>query len=468
MSEAIMTTTQAAKLWAEAQVGGERVRVIEEDWIRWMQEGVIVDPTVRRFTMVRALRPRDIGLYLSDAAEQEWGKVMKLGDRYLLPKPILNKAASIEKSIRQIAQGLGAFRTHWGWFVPFTAWPKFKEATEDRSWEYPSGSLIETGEVLDTFAQLIRDGKDAGQPINFVTQYHLLGRYIETNFQLIRQWVREDNAAVAADVYQTVRDAYPTQMAHDSVEAFAVDYVERLDGELKDIGGSAVGASYEVTYDLEFIPLPSMLAADFDKAETIRIGTEAKRQAAYVENEKRQLELKQARSSAQTKIDMMEDMHRDVVNEMRRGLEEKVFSFVDDLRGQVMENFYVAATSIKAYLEENGSLSPRHSQQITNLLAVAQNQVFFEWPEAEAMMKKLQGMMDKTPADRKPEQVRSILIDIQNISKDVLTRMGDNPRVPITATLADAPKVAMRDLNESRVNLGLTELKVPTARSREL
>lgn len=267
------TRRQAADAFADS-VGEDRtsVRVLDPKWLDLLKAGARVDIHCTRWRAVTTLTLEDLGIEPASGDErQAWEAVLALGNRYLLPKHVVDGAQSIENRFRGVLWR-NSYKTHWGYFVPqqkYVAWRA--EATAIKA-EYAE------------FAQHIYDGW-TDLTAQVAAEYRAIGH---------QNYWRLVNAG-----------RQPTDHGQNEwTEAFVKRCMRRLEGR------EYVRDSFSMTWDVAYIPLASMLAED---------DAEAARVAAI----------------AQAKTEMEKDILQDAATLFQNGLQRFVADVQGELHNRV-------------------------------------------------------------------------------------------------------------------------------------
>ena len=115
-------TTQETVNEIQAQVG-EPIKVRDANWIRLMQEGVIISLHIRRWRAETQLKQTDLGINLDKKSAD---LLMRLGSKALMPSEYIQEAKSIDSGARSWLASK-TIKTHYGQFCPVTAYQDIRE-----------------------------------------------------------------------------------------------------------------------------------------------------------------------------------------------------------------------------------------------------------------------------------------------------------------------------------------------------
>jgi len=221
-------------------------------------------------------------------------------------------------------------------------------------------------------------------------------------------------------------------------------------------------ASFYFNVELNYVPLPSLMAAETAEAERIKLALWEEKHAAEVREAKRRADEAAARSAAEWKEKLMRDMNRDVVNQARRQKEELVDGFLKDVVAQLRGLVYEATTDVLAAMKQQGSLPPRSVAQLRNLVDRVKALNFYGDEDVEEMVNKITFALGDRAADRDTAAIEGNLRDIATVMRATLIGLGETPRSARSVDIADVPTPEM--VRTARRGLGLDgeEGDVPT------
>ena len=199
---------------------GIKSHIYDDEWVMaLMQRGVIVNLTVGYWRGSVALDHDTLGIKFANNTRDFVNNYIKLGTCKVFPPGLLNE---ISKVAREAKENLAAhsFKTIWGDFVPYRAFP---------SWEEKNNIIKE---------------RFMGYSEKIACEYH----------EIVRD-VKEDYSSLACDVWQRLNPH--SKVINDS---FVNNFVNGIEEKIPDRDKIISSFKYDVTYYV--IPLPSFLADD--------------------------------------------------------------------------------------------------------------------------------------------------------------------------------------------------------------
>lgn len=395
------TQTVSDQIKEIAQALGEDPTAIRTDnpkWVELLQEGVIVKVTLRRWRgKARLELDGDLGIPVNGEGEL-YKALLDIGSKLLLPRGIQKDLDSIDSAARQNVERYG-FKTHWGTFVPATAYADWKASDAEYQTRY--------------FA--VRD-----QIVAFYDD--IMARQLDEYAEAARVAYKRRNRL------QPGQDLDYRYLPQDK---FVEDYMARL--KLLIPTKEQIAASFAYEVELAYIPLPSLLAADTERAAEIVVSSEVERR----------------------KLQAMEAMNREVIEQAKAQKELLVDGFLADITRQLRAMIYDAVTAVSDATAKNGYLHPRSAVQLQNLVAQVERLNFIGDRDADAMVERLRGLASKAAADRDPAEIQAALRDVQIVTRASLAALGDGPRSNRSAALPET--VPAEELTRARRALALNE-----------
>lgn len=144
MDKRIASTTvesQAARIAADAfadSVGEDkaRIKVVDPQWRELLSACCRVEPHVTRWRATTSLTLEDLGIAPKDAAERKAiTSLLSLGDRYLLPRAVIEDGQRLENKFRN-ALWKRSLPSHWGNLVPQARYADWKLEASGIAAEY--------------------------------------------------------------------------------------------------------------------------------------------------------------------------------------------------------------------------------------------------------------------------------------------------------------------------------------------
>lgn len=439
----------------------DKIRVLRPNYADLMRNGVIAQVHVHRFRGKTPLSYQDIGINLTDKESAALSKTFKLGHKLLLPSDVVNQGDALDNKARRELRKI-AIQTHWGFFIPYTAYEEFKGVMDEIEQEYYalrdeiSGSDAAYSKMIDDLVKEYR-----------LTAASTYGRLRDLAPRLLET---DDN------VYETITvDGEPIRIT--PVEDFVDNYINSILAHIPS--RQAIYSSFHFELDFSYIPLPDLLAEQEAAAQLIqeRAATERTQEQAereriaeqarmeeferQIEREKKVAELRAAESAAQAKERMMRQMHQDVVSRAQRNAERLITGYLQDVQERLSNIMYEACVGVLEYTTEKGKMHPRKRVQLDKMIEQAKRIAAFTGDEdVNGMIARIENEL-AIPADKRDlADLEEVLRDTATVTRDWLIFMDSEPRsfteagVSITS-LGIPSEINVQTLAESRSRLGL-------------
>lgn len=382
-----------------AQALGEDPAAIRADnprWVDLLQEGVIVKVTLRRWRgKARLELDGDLGIPVNGEGEL-YRALLDIGSKLLLPRGIQKELDSIDSAARQNVERFG-FKTHWGTFIPATAYAAWKEKDAEYQERY------------------------------FAVRDQIIARYGEIIDKQLDEYA--EAARVAYKRRNKLQPGQDLDWRINREDDFVEAYMARLRLLIPTKDQIAASFAYEV--ELAYIPLPSLLAADRQNATEIAVANEAERR----------------------RLNALDAMNREVIAKAQAEKESLVDGFLTDIVRQLRAMIYDAVTAVSDATAKNGFLHPRSVVQLQNLVAQVERLNFIGDRDAEAMVERLRSLAAQATTDRDPAEVQQALDDVALVTRASLLALGDGPRACRAQALPDS--VPVEELSRARRALAL-------------
>lgn len=400
-------TIQEALERIEDQLGIERdtVRVLQARWSQLMREGVLMTLHIGRWRAQTQLNWGDLGLKMGGEEAAETDGLFNLGVKRLLPAKLMREADSIDSAAR-IALARLSYRTHWGHFVPATAYAEVRQVID----EYRTRYMELRDRIVGDYDQIVTDLRQA---------YY-------------RQAIASHSRLVAL-----------TGENGSSPDEWATNFANGIVAQIPS--KEQIRSSFIFDVELTYIPLPDMLAQEEAAAQAIQeaaavtaaeheaelaVIAERERTAAYEEEARRQVayaEVRAAESAAQAKERLMRQMHQDVIAEAQRKKEEVIDGFLADIRGQLHSLIHDACLNVLAALEA-GKLHGRHMVQLQHMIETVGALNFFGDKDAEATIRRVRAeILPYAVADVDRGTAGDLLRQITTVTRQQLIGLGQRP-----------------------------------------
>lgn len=398
---------------------GEAPEAIKADNPRWtqlLQEGVIVKITLRRWRGKTKLElDGDLGIPVNGEG-QLYRELLDIGSKLLLPRSIHMELNSIDSAARQNVERFG-YKTFWGQFIPATAYADWKA----KDLEYQAKYFAVRDRISQFYDEIM-----AGQ----------LDEYAES-------------ARIAYVRRNRLQPGQDLDYRYLPVDEFVDNYMTKLRALIPTKEQIAASFAYEV--DLAYIPLPSLLAADTDRAAEI-----AASKAVY------RIEV----DGAQRRQAQLDEMNREV---MERAKEQKLLlvdGFLKDVVKQLRSLIYDAVVTVSDAINKNGYLHPRSATQLQGLVAQVERLNFFGDEDATKMVQQLQALTNRAAPDRDPAELQDALRNVAIVTRASLMALGDQPRH--ARILGTVDSVQPEELKRARRALDLPIGPEPRSRREDV
>lgn len=408
------TATDRVKAEIAAIIGEDpdQIKMANATWSSLLKQGVIADLTLRRWRGITVLSLEDIGVPINDE-KQLYGELLNLGEKLLLPREIINKLNSIDSGARKNMARHG-FQTHWGIFIPATAYEGFKADNA----KYKARYMAVRDQIIEQYDEMLD---------------RLLGSYTQA-------------ARVAYRRYNKLAGASDDDHHYSSEDDFIDAFVARIRTLIPSKEVISNSFSFEVA--LAFVPLPSLLAEDEAQADRVRAEAIRDRTIVDAEEERQQ---------------MITSMHYDVIDAARRQKNELIDSFLQNIAGQLRSQIYDAVVTIGESVQRNGYLHPRSVVQIKTLVDQVSKLNFFGDADADRMIRQLQEMIIGSDENRSLEEVTNVLRNIAVVTKTSLLALGEAPREARALGITGSPSTDMVRQARRFLNLNVEAGQTPLA-----
>lgn len=380
------------------------LRQRESRWLDLMQEGVLVTLTVRRWRAQAKLDLADLGL--TAQAGDLVDDLLKLGSKQLLPSPLLRQLTATESAGRKTLARFG-IPTHWGAFVPATAFQAWRAADQEHMTRY-----------FD-----LRD--------RIVADYETIVADLMADYQ--------HAARLAFDRADRLAGVLPVSRSE-----FVQEFTQRVQALIPS--PSAIYASFAWEHSFSYIPLPAMLADQqaLDAALVDRLTTDARWREVAI-----------ADAADRAHRQELAAMHEAVLAEARTRKQELIDGFLSDLAVQLRSTVYNACTDVLAAMQRNdGKLHPRSVVQLRNLMEQVARLDFFGDADVGPMMEQVRQAFDTAAEHRNHDQIWEVLSDVATVTRQSLLALGQDPR-PVRAAPVDPGLAPAVQLQRARRRLQL-------------
>ena len=430
-----------------AQMLGEKdVHVLDNHWLKKMQEGVIVTLHIGHWRARAKLTYEDLGLPPADISEEKvLDELLLLGEKFLLPASYIRSMEAADSAARKYLART-AYETAYGPFVPFTLYTEVK---------------AELNQYREKYLAI---GTDIADNLDSITEAHLA-----------------NCAEAARQAYRRLSKLTPRFKSSESFideDGFVDKFLDNITASIPN--KERLRASFVFDIDVSYIPLPSLIAKDMAEAKRIQAGSEAEQEriraegrvdaaqiAAEEEHIRAQRQLERMREEGEVSLEeaalrdrerKLDAMNRDVLEQARRQKEEMIGGFMADLLIQLRSLVYETTTDVLAGIEKNKSVHPKSIEQLRNLVKQIGNLNFFGDGEIEQMINTVMSQLGNLSKERGVGDIQKCLQDVAILTRSSLVDLGETPRSARSLGVPDVPTdIAVR---RSRESLGLGDMEV--------
>lgn len=351
-------------------INGKMVDVEQHrtDWVlALMTKGVIANLTISRWRATSPLRADELGLKFADTEACSFmKKYVTLGSEKLLPPEILSEFNYVEKRARDNLDNY-SFKTVWGKFIPYTA---FSE------WD------TENKQIEADFYEL---AKKFGE------------KYIE-----IISVVRSEYRKMAKDVWIRM---HPGQI--DAPPSFVEEFIDRVISKIPP--KNQIDSMFSYSVEFFYIPMPSMIANDFAKANEIQRQDDIKSHEANLEKE---IKTEISKRYMIKKNELIDSFLEATVTSMR--------SYVGELCDGVLMSLNTGGKK---------EINKTQINKIKKMISKVRTINFYDDKEIRIMLNELETEIDKFKGQRNADTIVQKLQDIVTVGQTEYVPIDFNPAI---------------------------------------
>lgn len=385
----------------------QNTEIVEPKWLKLMERAIVIELHISRWRARSKLTYDDLGLPMPEDKKEEkiLNDLLSLGRKNLLPLRLIRRLDAIDSSARK-ALTINSTETYWGNLVSPKAYPDVKETLT-----------------------------------RFQTEYFEALQDILDNWDGIRAQMRDEYSAQAKIAYYRMNTLAPGRIQVGRDE-FVAGYVQRVLDMMPS--PQTIQESFGFSWDLKYIPLPSLLAQDRAQAQQIekqrRLDEQRNWDQYYRDREEARLEL---------------EMKRDVLDHARQQKTEMIDNFMRDLVVQLRGTVYNATTDVLESIQRNDHLHPRSVVQLNNLMDQVSKLNFFNDGEIDEMIGQIRTEMAQAPTERDVGNIQRKLQAVATLTRSTLLELGERPRSGRRVGVADVP--TLPELRTARRTLEIAE-----------
>lgn len=409
------TEERARKQEAMARVLGKR-RFADVDWRQLVQEGVLVDLTIRHCGFTARLELSDLGMSIQDErVRRAHARTLKLGEKRLLPQRYMNAINRLASGARRCL-AKNAFQTELGAFLPVTAYGPWKEEIAEHERRF----LALRDEILENYKGLVEE---------VLAEYRVIAR----------------------DTYKRLRILRPTDLDIDEAR-FIENYCNRI---------------------LALIPAKEYVRERFGFDIVLRDGVQELQPLSETTRVPAPI---QVRQDAQNRVLQRQQMQRDLLRQLQEQKARQIEDFLQTIVIRLRSLTYEVMGDVLASISKQGEkrFPARSVVQLKNLVTQLSRLNFYGDEDIERIEQQVQEILDQTPTMRKrnlteiQERLREIALDARSTLLD-LEQPARKNRAEIPAEVPKTDDVrqarAVLDLNAEQVLESLASL--PRREARE-
>lgn len=366
---------------------GDTVYSRDAQWLRFSQEGVVVELHLERKRLKLGLTLQDIGIEPEDEKEaKSLLSILNPGHRYLLPVTVLKQADSIDSLARENLKRYG-LKTFWGRFVHLKNYAAWKSRND---------------EIRDLYMGLVDE--------------------IEEKYEDLKREALTAYVGYCNGTYDRLRLSPAARRipGFADKQAWVTARVARMEAEIPDM--AAIRASFVFTYDVTSLPSLAQIETDKVKADRIRL-SEAERL-------------------------MIADLERTASERIAGGVDQFMTEIRAQVQTQL---FDVMSQSLRVLQGKGGQgLGRNTSVAIQKIIDATKDKVFWGEGNLDDRLRQLQAMLDQPARKRDYQEVETLLRTVGAEARLVLAeldqgvqRSGLDVGIPddidgLTATIARA------------------------------
>jgi len=365
-------------------VSPDEIRVSNPDYANLMREGVTIAPHVSYWRGKTRLDWEKLGLWFEDSAEkQALDEIISLGQLYLLPVEDVKALGTLETKIRMLPKKYGV-ETLFGIFIPVTRYADYKAEADQLEAEFYA----------------LRDQIDQN--------WHSKMEEVENNLKRAARFAWRNKAGDPAGL-----EEYLTERRF--VEKMVKSALALIPGK------KTVYDSFSLSFELRYVPLPDILAAEVAQAEIERARAEAEKETLWAE-----------RQTSQERERMIRQMNSDMVSQSRAKAQEMMDDFFLKLVSEGRQLANEVYTEVAQSLQKNGKVHGRSIVSLRNLVTqVTKLATFYNGDsDLDTLLKPARDILDALPEQRiaRVDDYLASMTEVKNLAKTQLAALGLSPR----------------------------------------
>lgn len=371
------TTPDREEIMAEAL--GAQIDLAELQ--RTMQDGFIVELTIKRWRARKKLSLYELGIVAPDeATEKAYDELCNLGTNALLPIQIIKDLETVERLARQSLKN-HSFSTPFGKFVPWSSYSAWKRENE----EYKQRFWAKRDEIVANYEQHVED---------LLRQYEDIARH---SYMLLSEQFRRAGE---------VRSFY---------EEFGEEWVFVQHFRRKLIGAH-IKTSQQFSDTFVYRERFSKIQM-FDVLNT--------KQERVSSPEVWMSEQEMRKEAAEKRRAALTEMEEDLVRQVRTQKQNMIDSFLQSLMVQLRTLTYDTVTHVLKSVNREETLQGRPAIQLKNLIKQLEEMNYYGDRDIDGILTKLYGIIDKPAKERDVADIQKQLRAIATMTRGTILALGD-------------------------------------------
>ncbi len=366
------------------------------DYERLMAQGVVGAVTCGRWRATMPLLDADLGIKVSPEAKKT---LLSMGKKLLMPKEMVSTADAIESKARRLLDpkyNRAVYPTPMGTFIPVTAWADVKQRFDDCVADYMN--------IRDQWCDNIDDVR-----LTMIAAYQ----------------------AAAREAWQRRQRENPDFI--ETEDEYVEKFTERVMAHLPS--SERIRESFYLELKVQWIPLPSLMAAEMARKEAIELQVDfAKEKAGAARDiERRQEELARLEIERQrvettdaiaARNRQLAELNAYVVKETKRELINMATEFEKTVAAQMNALIAEVMTDLLEALKTRKKLNSSSTVQLRNLVKTLGQANFTDDPDVNAVIGRVNQVLKVKLNATDRIALSQTLQDIRVVATDNLLRIG--------------------------------------------
>jgi hypothetical protein len=351
------------------------------DLQRKMQDGFIVELTIKRWRARKKLSLYELGIVAPDeAAEKAYDELCNLGTNALLPIQVIKDLETIERLARQSLKN-HSFTTPFGKFVPWSSYSAWKRENE----EYKRRFFAKRDEIVANYEQHVED---------LLFQYEDIARH---SYMLLSEQFRR------------------TGQGRSFYEEFGEEWIFVEHFRRKLIGSHIkTGQQFADTF---------VYRERFSKIQMFDVLNTKQERVTSPESWMDEQEMR--REAAEKRRAALLEMEEDLVRQVRTQKQNMIDSFLQSMMVQLRTLTYDTVTQVLKSVNREETLQGRPAIQLKNLVAQLKEMNYYGDRDIDGILTKLYSIIDKPSKERDVADIQKQLRAIATMTRGTILALGD-------------------------------------------